>query len=133
MDITLLIQFFVILVVILAVLIFFLLRIVKAKKKRLQNKKKTKKTPPIDLETLRDRLKDKKLSSTHLQETMNLIIKEYGIIEDFAMYADITLRMTHHPSANKEIILEFDRELSKLNPHYAQSISHSVTNGLSSR
>ncbi|MFT5660767.1 MAG: hypothetical protein ACI9TV_001409 [Sulfurimonas sp.] len=134
MDISLLIQFFVILVIILGVLLLFFFRLMKAKKNRLQNAKKTKKkTNSMDLKTLRDTLKDKKLSITQLQETMDLIIKEYGDIDDYSLYADIILRMTHHPSANKEIIISFDRELSKLNPHYASSISHSVTNGLSSR
>lgn len=134
MDISLLIQFFVILVIVLAVLLLFLFRHMKARKKRLQDAKETeRKTNSIDLHTLRDTLKDKKISSAKLQEIMNLIIQEYGIIDDYKLYGDIILRMTHHPSANKEIIINFDRELSKLNPHHVSSISHSITNGLSSR
>ena len=134
MSLTLLIQLFIALIVILAILLFFLLRIIKAKKIRLENTKKSKKKNiPLDLATLRNRLKDKNLSSKKLEETMNLIIKDYGVIEDFALYADIILRMTRHPAANKGIVIKFDTELSKLNPHYAISISHNVTNGLSSR
>lgn len=134
MEITLLIQLLFILIIILAVLIFFLLHRAKAKKLKIEKAKtQVKKTISMDLNALRDRLKNKKLTAKELKETLDLVIKDYGVINDFAIYVDIILRMTHHPAANKDIVISFDRELSKLNPKYAVSIGNNVTNGLDSR
>lgn len=136
MEITLLIKLFFILIVVLAVLMFFLFKIVKARKKKLasfQQVKQVKKERKLDLKDLRDIIKNKKISSKKLQETLDLVIKDYGVIKDFDIYTDIILRITRHPSTTKDIILSFDRELSKLNPKYKSLISNNVTNGLNSR
>lgn len=134
MDITLLIQLFFILIFLLAVLIFFLLRRAKAKKlKREEAKTPLKKVKVVDLDTLRDRLKNKKLKSDELKEILDLVIADHGVINDFKVYSEIILRMTLHPAANKDIVISFDRELSKLNPTYASLISDQVTKGLSAR
>ena len=135
MQISSLIILFFILIVILAILIFFLLKVVKKKKfqKEREKNKAKKKTKAVTLEDLRDKMKDKNLSSKELKDILDAVLQEYGIIEDFTIYMDIIVRMTRHKATNKDIIIAFDKELSRLNPKFAVTISNSVTNGLSLR
>ena len=133
MQIPTLLIVFIILVFILAVLMFFLLQSRKAK--RMENEKRLAKkyVKTFTLVDLRNQLKDKKLTSSELKKILDTVLQEYGTIDDFDIYIDIILRMTHHPQVNKEIILGFDKELSRLNPKYKSEIGKNVTTGLSSR
>ncbi|MBC8236599.1 MAG: hypothetical protein H8E76_00035 [Helicobacteraceae bacterium] len=132
MNITVLIIVFIFLVLLLAVLIIFLFK--SAKNKNVKSEKTAEIKPKvITLDKLRDRLKDKNLSKQDLENTLNSVIKDYGVIENLDIYVDIIFRMTNHPSTTKEIILSFEKDLSKLNPKYASSISDNVIDGLSLR
>jgi hypothetical protein len=133
MDITLLIQSFIFLIIVLAVLMFFLLASRKAKKLKEQEASKSVPTKQLTLSDLREKLKNKKLSSEQLQETLNLVLENYGEIKKFEDYIEIILRMVHHPHVNKDIIIRFEKELSKLNPEFASSIGKNITLGLNSR
>jgi uncharacterized protein YktB (UPF0637 family) len=82
---------------------------------------------------LRDKLKNKKLSAKELSQTVELILERFGKIKDFEIYIDIILRMIHHPKVNKDIVISFEKRLSKLNPDYAETIAHNVTLALNSR
>ena len=130
MSITVLIIVFVFLIFILAVLMIFLFK--PSKNKKLSSAD-TMKPKAIALHDLCERLKDKKLSTQNLKDTLDLVIEEYGVIESIDIYVDIILKMTSHSSATKDIILSVEKDLSKLNPKYASLISKNVMRGLDLR
>jgi len=130
MSITVLMTVFVFLILFLAVLMVFLFKPLKNKKR---NSVDTVKPKAIALHDLCERLKDKKLSTQNLKDTLNLVIEEYGVIENIDIYVDIILKMTRHPSVTKDIILSFEKDLSKLNPKHASLISKNVMKGLNLR
>ena len=87
-------------------------------------------------------IKNKNSSTQELQEALDLIIKYHGKIHpklgmrahpDFDIYADIIFRICRHPSTTKEVIINFDRSLEKLNPDYNKEINDALTKGLNSR
>ncbi len=132
MNIAALIILFIFLVLLLAVLITLLFKSLKNKK--VKSGKTTKiKEKSVTLDDLRDRLKDKKLSMQDLKKTLDSVIRDHGLIQNFDLYTDIIFRMTNHPNTSKEIILGFEKDLSKLNPKYASSISENVMDGLNLR
>ena len=142
MDIVLLIQSAVGLLVILAILVFLMIAGPKAKKKK---KEKVVQSAPklnIDFNHLRAIIRNKKSTSAELKEALDLILKYHGTIHvklglrahpDFDMYMDVILHICRHPNTSKELILMFDRELSKKNPEYKVEINDSLTKGLNSR
>ncbi len=138
MDITLLIESFIGLIIILAGLMFVLFYSPSAKIKRA--KKKLSKTVPdikkqkIDLDSLRAIIKNKKTTSTELKEALDLVLKYYGNIHsDFDIYMEMLIVICRHPNTNKNIIIDFDKELLKLNPQYKAEINDAITKGLNSR
>jgi len=52
---------------------------------------------------------------------------------DFDTYMDILFTICRHPNTNKDIIIKFDKELSRLNPEYKKEINEAITKGLNSR
>lgn len=129
-------QLLIFLVLLLAVLLFFFFLRSKKKKAATQillDDADQDERQKQDLTSLCKVLQNAKTSSKELKETLNLILKDYGIIDDFLIYKEIILSIIIHPNTNKNIILDFDRALSKLNPTYKQEISKSVTNALNSR
>lgn len=144
MDIILLIKSGMGLVVILAVLVFFLFYSSSKKKEKLVEKKepaKPKAEKPRDFAALRAVLTNDKSTSKELKEALDAIVKEYGQISksgkynqsDFGVYMGIIFNICRHPHTTKDIILDFDRELTKLNPKYKSDISDAVTKALNSR
>ncbi|MDD5400626.1 MAG: hypothetical protein PHQ93_05495 [Sulfurimonas sp.] len=132
------------LVAILAVLIFFLFfesgRRSKAQKK-LDDDNAVEEIKP-DLISLKNIIKNKKTDEKRLGETLDLIIKYYGVIDkkagirphpNFDIYADILSTICKHPNTNKNIIIKFDRELEKLNTEYKKEINEAIARGLNSR
>lgn len=85
------------------------------------------------LASLINNIKDKTTSTQGLQESLDYIVKTYGVIEDFSNYEEILIAITLHPNTNKNLILNFDKELSKRNPEYAKRISSTVTSALKLR
>ena len=129
-------ELLVVLVLLLAVLLFFFFLRAKKKKKALKelaDKAYENKPKKQDLSTLYKVLQNDKASSKDLKETLDIILEDYGVIDDFLIYQEILLSITIHPNTNKNIILSFDRSLSKLNPTYKQEISKTVTDALNSR
>ena len=154
MDIELIIQSVMGLVGLLALLLFllFLTSNNSSKKRKLNNKKpiNQKKEPiksssssmPTDLESLRAIIKDKSSTTPQLRQALELIIKYHGTIHtklglrahpDFDPYMDILFTICRHPNADKNMIINFDRELGRLNPEYKQDINEAMTKGLNSR
>ncbi len=122
----------IILVILLGVLIIlFFAR--QENKKVLEDSDKENTEIKVGFNTLVDTIKDKNTSSKKLQETLDMILQEHGEIKDFKVYQDILLRITHHPHTNKNIIISFDKGLSKRNPRYKKEISNTVTDGLNTR
>jgi len=143
MDIELLVESVIGLTVILVILVYFLL--FSFKKKKVEKKVVKPKAKPkldIDLEHLRLIIKNKKSTSKELKSALDLIIKYHGTIHpklgtrthpDFDTYMDILFTLCRHPQTNKNLILDFDRELERLNPTYKIEINDSISKGLSSR
>jgi len=117
------------LVLLLAVLLtlFF-----KAKKKKALKQSSVSEVKK-DLTELVSILQDKSLSSKELQRISQEVLSVYGKIDQFSIYSEIILIITLHPNTNKNIILNFDKELSRLNPSYKKKISLALTNALDSR
>jgi hypothetical protein len=96
----------------------------------------------IELNTLVSVIKNKKSDAKKLEEALDLIIKHHGSVHkklglrphpDFAVYEDVLFTLCRHPNANKDLIINFDRELGKLNPEYKQEMNEAITKGLNSR
>jgi hypothetical protein len=129
MDITLVIEIGVALTALLAILIFLFFSHIK-KRKIVSTKEKA---PVQDLNSLIEIIKNKQTSTDDLKNTLDLILRDHGEIHDFNSYLDILYRITLHPNTNKDIIINFDKELSKRNPNYKEEISKSVTDALNFR
>jgi len=144
MDITSLIQSILGLVVLLGILVFILVFSGKKKKQKTiksytQASKKVKKT---DLESLRYIIRNRVTSKTDLKEALDDVLKYHGTIPkklgtrvnpQFDDYMEILIMICRHPNTDKNIIISFDKELSKLNPSYKPEISESIQKGLDSR
>jgi len=147
MEITLLVKSAMGLIVILGGLMFLLfLPSGQKKQKQIKLKKDSKKLniekPKTDLPSLLGIIKNKKTSAKDLQEALNLVIKHHGTIHkklglrphpDFDAYMDILFTICRHPNTTKDIIVNFDLALEKLNPEYKKEINDAIAKGLNSR
>jgi hypothetical protein len=73
---------------------------------------------------------------------LDLILKHHGNISkklgarphpDFDKYMWVIIAICRHPSTNKDIIINFDKALTKQNPDYKAEINEAVAKGLNSR
>ena len=147
MDVELIIKIIMGLVVVLVILVFILsMETNKKPEKSLSNIEDTVEIhvtkEKMDLDSLVKKLKNKKATSGELAITLNLIIKKHGKIQkklgsrthpDFDIYMDILFTIIRHPNTNKDLILNFDRELENINPEYKKEINEAITKGLNSR
>lgn len=145
MDIALLIQSGVGLLVILVLLVAFMNLNSKDSTKKIISKKSTspqKQKINTDLAHLKSIIKKRKSSSKELKEALELIIKYHGTIHkklgmrthpEFDIYMDILITICRHPNTNKDLILNFDKELERLNPEYKPEINNAIAKGLNSR
>ncbi len=147
MEITLLVKSILGLIVVLGLLIFLLILPSKTKKSQKKAEKKavntpTAKEPEPTLEALRKVIKNKKSTETELKEALEMVIKKYGKVHkklglrahpDFDIYMDMLFTICRHPNTNKDIIVQFDRDLGRLNPEYKKEINEAITKGLNSR
>ncbi len=136
------------LIVILAILVYLLLL---PSKQKTPNLEAVQKNPPIpeqksalktDLESLRALIKNRNTPKETLKEALDLIIKYHGTIHkkmgirphsDFDIYSDVLMSICRHPNTNKNLIVDFDAALVKLNPDYKKEINEAITKGLNSR
>ena len=156
MDIEILIQSIMGLVALLAILILFLFIVPPLKDTETKNKKIDKKPDETlkkivvkedieintDFEYLQSIIKDKTSLTKQLRNALELIIKYHGTIHtklglrahpDFDPYMNILFKICRHPNADKDMIINFDKELGRLNPEYKQDIDEAITRGLNSR
>ena len=143
MEITLLIKSFIGLVIVLAGLMFLLFYSPRAKVKKKKPKiVAVKEKLKTDLDTLRSIIKNKKTSSEELKNTLDLVLKYHGNIHkklgirshpDFEIYMEILIVICRHPNTNKNIIINFEKKLGKLNPQYKAEINNAITKWLNSR
>jgi len=131
MDITLLIGLGFVLVLVLAFLIFLFFASARKKSALAQEKKPAK---VLDLKALRAITEDETTSSKELRDALDLVLKNYGVIDrNFDIYMEILFSICLHPNTNKNIILNFDKELRRLNPEFKTEINEALTKGLNSR
>ncbi len=144
MELTLLIQSAMGLLVVLGLLVFILVLAPKSKKKNVSKKvvQEQKVKPKTDLEFLRNIVKDRKSTAAELKEALDLVLKYHGTIHkklglrphpESQIYMDILFSVCRHPNANKDIIVNFDKELGKLNPDYKKDLHDAMMRGLNSR
>lgn len=95
-----------------------------------------------DLKSLIHVIKNRKSDADELKKALGLIIKHYGVINkklgirphpDLYIYMDILFAICRHPNTNKDIIINFDKELEHLNPEYKKEINEAIAKGLNSR
>lgn len=142
MEITLLVKAIIGLVVILGILVFILL-LPKEKTKTTNIKSSTdSRASKTDLNSLRQIIRNRVSSKKELQDAVNLVIKHHGNIPkrlgsrvnpQFDSYMEILIMICRHPNTDKNIILNFDKQLSTLNPEYKNEINDSISKGLDSR
>jgi len=139
MDVVTLIGIGVGLLILLAVLfIFFYLP-----KRREKNKPVVKRVEnEINLQTLRKIIKNPESTTKELKDAVDIVIEKYGNISkkvqfqispEFDVYYEMMYMLCANPNTNKNIILYFDKELSRRNPDYKQEIAEAMQKGLSSR
>lgn len=129
MEIAFFIGLGLVLVFILGALLFVLLS--SARKKRVMADKNIEKK---DLKSLRAIIENKQTSSKELTEALDEVLKYYGVInKNFDVYMEIIFSICLHPNTNKNIILNFDKELRRLNPVFKTEINDALTKGLNSR
>ena len=146
MDIVLLVKSIAGLSAILVILLLFFIYTSKNKSKKQKKKKSyTSPTPPkpkYDWDTLIKVVRNRQATTQELQETLALILKYHGTIApklgiranpEFDKYAEVLLRLCRHPNTNKDLIIDFDKELEKKNPEYIKEINDALTKGLNSR
>ncbi len=152
MDAELIIKSIMGLIALLGILIFLLFLEPNGKKKSKEKKseavasnKEEKKEPDgrdFSLVALAKIVKNKKSDAKKLQEALDLVIKHHGTVHkklgirahpDFDIYINMLFTLCRHPNANKDLIINFDRELGRLNPEYKQEINEAITKGLNSR
>jgi H+/gluconate symporter-like permease len=147
MDVVLLLKSIAGLVGILGLLIFFLLYSSNQKKQKKSKEKKSyvsqsKPQEKHDMPSLLAIIRNKKATAAELEHALELVLKYHGHIPkklglrshpDFEIYAEIVLRICHHPNTNKDIIVKFDRELERMNPEYVKEINDTLTKGLNTR
>jgi len=132
------------LLVVLGLLVFILVLAPKSKKKNVSKKvvQEQKVKPKTDLEFLRNIVKDRKSTAAELKEALDLVLKYHGTIHkklglrphpESQIYMDILFSVCRHPNANKDIIVNFDKELGKLNPDYKKDLHDAMMRGLNSR
>ncbi len=122
--------------VLLGLLIFLL---VSFRSKRVQINKEE---PELDLQSLKAIIEDEKTTSKGLKEALDSVIKYYGVIDgkggaktyyNFDTYLKIIFSICLHPNTNKDLIINFEKELRKLNPDYTTEIGDALIKGLNSR
>ena len=148
MEITLLIKSIAGLAVVLGILIFILILSPENKEKSQNLKKKPKKAShqheamSTELMPLRAIIKDRTSDKHLLKDALELIIKYHGTIHkklgvrphpDFEIYKDILFSICRHPNTDKGLIINFEKELLRLNPEYKSNINDATTRGLNSR
>ncbi|MDY0232735.1 MAG: hypothetical protein RBS11_01765 [Sulfurimonas sp.] len=145
MEITPLLQSIFGLVAILAILIFLLFLPSGKKKKEVNAKNSTtqqREAQKTDLPYLRAIVKNKKSTTKELEQALALVIKHHGNIHpklgarphpDFDIYMDLLFTICRHPNSSKDIIINFDKDLCRLNPEYKKEINEAITKGLNSR
>lgn len=142
MEASLLIQSIGGLVVVLAILIFLLLKPKVSVRKNFINIKPSEKKEKTDLESLRHIIRNRLSSKEELTRATDLVLKYHSKIPgklglrvnpQFDAYLEIIITLCRHPHTSKDIILKFDRELTRLNPEYKQEINEAITKGLNSR
>jgi len=130
MELELVVKIVIGLVVFLGILFFLLFSRAKKKKESIL-KTEHKKIQSFD--DLIEIVKNKDTDSKALQVTLDLIIQEYGKINNIDKYLDVMLIITQHKNTNKNIIISFDKKLSDLNPEYKKQISSALREGLNAR
>jgi len=114
----------------------------KAKAEVKKAKKSTNHKPPMTLVEVLKVVKNRKSSKEELESAIDALIKFHGKIPnkrgalphpEFDTYEEIVLRLCHHPSTSKEIILKLDRTLQKENPSYRRELNNALTKGLNAR
>jgi len=144
MELTLLIQSAMGLLVVLGLLVFVLVLAPKSKKKEVAKKvvREQKAKPKTDLEFLRTIVKNRKSTAQELKDALDLVLKYHGTIHkklglrphpESQVYMDILFSICRHPNANKDIIVNFDKELGRLNPDYKKDLHDAMMRGLNSR
>lgn len=137
------------LIALLALLIFLLFyNPNKSKKKALSHVKhveeikSSKEVEETNFKVLIAMIKNKKSDAKKLEYALGMILKHHGKVHkkmglrphpEFMIYEDIIFTLCRHPHTNKDLIIDFDRELLKLNPEYKQEINDAMTKGLNSR
>ena len=129
---------------VLGILIFFYVYR-PSQKKKLHVKKKAEvkeKAEVPSFKKLYDIIKKNSSSIAEIHSAAELILKHYGVIKakhgvapnkDFKRYAEVIFAISRHPNTNKELVLMFDKELSKRNPSYQREIDEMLNRGLSAR
>lgn len=133
-------------IIIFSMLLFILVAILvytsRARKRREEAAIEVPETRVPSYQELKSILKNKNASYEALQHATDGIIEFYGDIEpkvggrqskDFDRYMELIFIICKHPNTDKKLVLNFERDLARMNPQYKKDLDHAVTKGLSFR
>jgi len=145
MDVVFLVKSIAGLSIILGILLFVFLYSPKKNSQKSVKKSYTTPTPPqpkTDWKSLIKVLRNRESTAEELKDALDMILKYHGTIPkklgvrvnpEFDKYSEVLLRICRHPNTNKNLIVDFDRELERRNPEYIKEINDALTKGLNSR
>jgi len=143
LDIASLIKYIVILVAVLGFLIILYvlpMRAKKAKEEKLSHSMPAEEIPSLNY--LSSIINNSRTNSQQLSHALELIIKHHGKMParigsrsnpEIDIYKFLISRLCRHPNTNKTLIVEFTRNLEKLNTEYKKEINNALMEGLNSR
>lgn len=139
----------IIIVLLITLFVLMLMLVSRPSKKKPQQKKKKVSAPSAapakrmrSFDELITVLKHKKSSAAELDEALKEMVRHYGKITpklgtrahpDFDNYMLAVVLICRHPNTTKNLILDFDRELSRRNPEYKRDINSAIQKGLNAR
>lgn len=133
-------------IVVFSILLFILVSILvytsRVRKRREQLLVEVPETRVPTYQELKSILKNKNSSYETLEDAIEKIIDYYGDIEpkiagrqskDFDRYMELIFIICKHKNTDKKLILNFERDLARMNPQYKKDLDNAVTKGLSFR
>lgn len=140
MNVSSLIISIVVFSVVLFVLVSILVYTSRVRKRRAETLAAVPETRVPTYQELKAILKNKNSSYEALEDAIENIVKYYGDIEpkvgghqskDFDRYVELIFIICKHPNTDKNLILNFERDLARTNPQYKKDLDQAVTKGLS--
>lgn len=119
--------------VFLIVLLGLLLFLLFSQRKKEPSINKTLKVKSSSLKDYIDVIEDTNTTTKELEQTLQKILNEYGIIQDLSLYLNLVSSVVKHKNTNKNLILNLEKNLKLQNSKYKKEIEDMVLYALNTR